>query len=214
MPPSSDPLPADSSRAHDLPATTVQLARAVEGDANSLTWIVDHLSPALRAYAAYRIGRVLRQHYDPDDLVHDAWLAALPKLQELIAGNDRRRTPVLLKYLSNTIVFRIRDLARRHARGAPEPAMPPPSEIPAAVSGAVTRACRRERHDELHRQLDELEPQDREILLLRGIEQLSADATATLLGLGVEATHKRFQRALAKLRARLPESVFAELGDA
>ncbi|MCA8953029.1 MAG: sigma-70 family RNA polymerase sigma factor [Planctomycetes bacterium] len=207
----SDPLPP-ALRARDLPATTIQLARAVDGDADSLAWIVERLSPALRAYASYRIGRVLRQHHDPDDLVHDAWLAVLPKLRELVAGEDRRRTPVLLKYLSNTILFRIRDLARRHARGAHEPAAAA-GEVPAAISGAVTRAFRREVRDELHRQLDELDERDREILLLRGIEQLSAKATATLLGLGVEATHKRYQRALARLRSRLPESIFVELDD-
>lgn len=196
-------------------ATTVRLARAVEGDEQSLEWLIRHLSPALRAHAEYRLGSVLRKHNDPDDLVHDAWLAALPKLRELVGAEDQRRTPVLLKYLSNTIVFRIQALARQHARRRPPNGEEVPAEeVPAAISGALTRAFRREMRDEVHRQLEALEPMDREVLLLRGIEQLSAKATATMLGLGVEATHKRYQRALDRLRRRLPQSVFAELDDA
>ena len=70
---------------------------------------------------------------------------------------------MLLRYLSNTIAFRVRQLARRHAHGR--------------STGT---------YDE---------------------------ATVALLGLGIEATHKRYQRALARLRALLPESVFDEIAD-
>lgn len=222
MCPASMPAPADATpppddrpSSADLAVTTMQLARAVDGDAASLEWVVQHLSPALRAFASYRIGSVLSKHVDPDDLVHDAWLAALPKLHELIGDDDRRRTPVLLKYLSQTIVFRIQALVRAHARRRGATGLPPVSAsgVPAEISGAVTRAVRREVRDEVQRQLELLDDKDREVLLLRGIEQLSAKATATLLGIGVEAAHKRYQRALERLRTRLPDSVFCELDD-
>lgn len=198
----------------EFPQTTMHVARAVNGDATSLEWLVGRLSPLLREHARFRLGSVLRRHYDPDDLVHDAWIATLPKLQELVASPDSRRTPILLKYLSNTVVLRIRYLARRHARQHESTApADDPGELPAAQSGAVSRAVRGEQRAQLREIMAELESSDREVLLLRGIEQLSAKAVATVLNLGIEAVHKRYQRAVAKLRARLPESVFNELGD-
>lgn len=195
----------------------MHVARAASGDRDSVEWLVARLSPLLRSHAEYRLGTVLRRHYDPDDLVHDAWLAALPRLGDI--GNDeaRRGTPSLLRYLSNTIVYRIGKLARRHARGAAagggDVAEPPPNELPAEITGAVTRAARGEQHETLRACLAELDDGDREIVLLRGVEQLSAKAAAAMLGIGVEAAHKRYQRALARLRERLPDSVFDELGE-
>ena len=194
--------------------TTLRIARATDGDRESLEWLVAHLSPLLRAHANFRLGRSLRRIYDPDDLVHDAWLAALPKLRELCGDPSRRRTPVLLRYLSQTIVFRIGKLARRHARGpAVERDGEPDPELPADVTGAVTRAVQNEHRAQVQQALDELEATDREVVLLRGIEQLSAKATAALLGIGVEAAFKRYQRALARLRGRMPHGVFDELDD-
>jgi RNA polymerase sigma-70 factor (ECF subfamily) len=195
----------------------MHVARAASGDRASVEWLVARLSPLLRSHAAYRLGSVLRRHYDPDDLVHDAWLAVLPRLDAIGTDEARRRTPALLRYLCNTIVYRIGKLARRHARnggtGVAAPDAAPPVDLPAEITGAVTRAVRDERHDQLHTSLAELDDGDREIVLLRGVEQLSAKATAAMLGIGVEAAHKRYQRALARLRQRLPDSVFAELDD-
>ena len=205
----------------DPPLTTLHVARAVAGDLESLEWLVGHLSPLLREHAAYRLGSVLRRHCDPEDLVNDAWLAVLPRMSDLLGEIARRRTPVLLKYMSNTVLFRIQKLARRHARqlasGSRALATGVERDVVAdrttEASGVVTRALRAERRDLVRECLDELEPGDREVLLLRGIEQLSTSATATMLGIGAEAAAKRYQRALAKMRARLPESVFAELSD-
>ena len=199
----------------DFPQTTLHLARAVDGNVESLEWLVGRLSPLLRVHASFRLGSILRRHYDADDLVNDAWVATLPKLRDLVGSAESRRTPILLKYLSNVVVNRISYLARRHARRAEatEPNPAAAQQIPAAQSGAITRAVRREAQEHVHRALDELEPRDREILLLRGIEQRSANAVATMLEVGLDAVNKRYQRALRKLRGRLPASVFDEIAD-
>lgn len=203
-------MTVDMSRPdEDLPQTTMHVARAVDGDVASLEWLVGRLSPLLRAHATFRLGTVLRRHHDPDDLVNDAWLALLPRLQELLRDPGGRRTPVLLKYMSNTVVLRIRHLARHHARQGVEEQMP--SEVTAAQSGAITRALRQERDEAVRTAINELEERDREVVLLRGIEQLQAAAVAAMLEIGVEAVHKRYQRALDRLRRRLPSSVFDEL---
>jgi RNA polymerase sigma factor (sigma-70 family) len=89
----------------------------------------------------------------------------------------------------------------------------PTREFSAEQSGVVSRALRNERHEAVREALDSLEPKDREVVLLRGVEQVPAKAAAVVIGVSEEAVSKRFRRALAKLRARLPGSVFDEIVD-
>ena len=52
----------------------------------------------------------------------------------------------------------------------------------------------------VHDALEELDEKDREVLLLRGIEQQSNNTTATILGLTPSAATMRYKRALERLR--------------
>ncbi len=209
VPPSApEPLPQPDAR------TTLHVRGAIEGDADSLSWVVGHLSPLLLAHASYRLGPGLRRRYDPEDLVSEAWLVALPRLRQLPARNGRY-TPVLLRFLSTTLVQRIYGLARSHLRerAATDPGPAPSVVADAETSGVVTAAIRRERADRVQATLETLEPMDRQLILLRGIEQLSFEAIAAQLDTTAVAAARRYQRALHKLRARLPGSVYDELED-
>ncbi len=186
--------------------TTVHVRQAIAGDQVSLDWLVARLSPLLLAHARYRLGP-LSARYDPEDVVHDAWLVVLPRLGDLRAREDRM-TPVLLRFLSTAIVNRVRNLLwDRARRGESAPVL----DAPADRSGAVTKAIRAERAAALHTAIAQLEPADREVVLLRGVEQVSAAAAAVALGITVDAVHKRYQRALAHLRRAVPASVFDEV---
>ena len=59
----------------------------------------------------------------------------------------------------------------------------------------------------------ELSPADREVVILRGIEQGNNRDVATVLQLEPNTVAVRYRRALAKLRAELPDSIWDELGD-
>jgi RNA polymerase sigma factor (sigma-70 family) len=180
---------------------------------------VARLSPLLLAQAAWRLKPPLRALYDPEDLVNDAWAVALPRLGELEAHGGRH-TPTLLKFLATTMLFRVNNLMRKHLRGEPLPrphrGTPGDStetlaRLPDERSGVVTAAVRAETRNMVLACMGELDPRDREVLLLRGIEQQSNQAAALLLGLSPETVKKRYQRALERLRARLPGSIFEEL---
>ena len=56
---------------------------------------------------------------------------------------------------------------------------------------------------QLERALAEVSPKSREVLLLVGVEQLSQDVVAAILGLQPAALRKRLERARADLTARL-----------
>lgn len=195
------------------PLTTLHVRRAVGGDAESLAWLVERLNPLLLAHAAWRIGPSLRAHIEPADLVHEAWLVLLPRLASLPA-RDGRMTPVLLTFLTTTILNKLHNLLRKEARrrlhtGADEAAEPVADPRASAVAAAV----RGEAECVVRAALAALDEGDREVVLMRGIEQQDPDAVAAHFGISRGTMSKRYCRALAKLRARLPESAFAELID-
>lgn len=191
--------------------TTLLARRAAGGDRDSLGALVARLSPLVRAAAEYRLARTGQMPLDAEDLVNDAWLVALPKLGSL-RERDGRITPVLLKFLTTTINYRINNLLRRRVSGQPAPIeSQTAAPVPSDASGAITQAVRHETREIVRRTLDELGDSDREIILLRGIEQNASKTVATLLGLTPAAVDKRYSRALQRLRERLPDSVFAEL---
>jgi RNA polymerase sigma-70 factor (ECF subfamily) len=200
--------------------TSSHLERARSGDRQSLAWIVKRLSPLLLAQARYRVGPHLRRHVDPADLVDEAWLVALPRLGDLQAESGRTAA-VLLRFLSTTLLHQVNNLSRKVLRrrlgttgqdgqfalNGPAPA----EELPAEVTGVVTRACRDERKGQVSAALEEMGERDREILVLRGIEQSSNQSVAGLLGITPQAASQRYHRALERLRKRLPSSIFEDL---
>jgi RNA polymerase sigma factor (sigma-70 family) len=200
--------------------TSIQVRRAIAGDASSVGWLAERLSPVLVAQASWRLGPLLRPHYDPEDLVADAWLRLLPHLPEL-SPRDGRFSPVVLRFLATAIVNRVNNLVKRHLRrketaGTPDSKAPssepsPFEQVSADVTGAITAAMKREQHHAVAAAIEELDPKDREIVMLRGIEQRSNSTVAELLGITADAAAMRYHRALARLRARLPGSVFDEI---
>lgn len=191
--------------------TTMHVRQAIGGDRSSVEWVVARLTPLLLAQAEYRLGPALRLEIEPADLVDEAWLIALPRLAELTSRDDRT-TPVLLKFLSTTMTFRIHHVLRqRLLRGGTGPVDAGGSDVAAAGSGVITRVSRDETADLVRRRIDALEPNDREVLVLRGIEQLPSRVVAVTLQISPAAVDQRYSRALKRLRAALPKSVFDEL---
>lgn len=205
----------------DDPLTSLHVRRALRGDAGSLAWVVTRFSPLLLAQARYRLGARLRQLYEPHDLVNDVWLRALPRLAGIDA-RDGRITPVVLRFLSTTLLNRVSDLFDKHLRGKPlttavSADASDTGTLPALATEStaiVGRAVRSENGEALRRVLDELEPRDREVLVLRGIEQRDNREVAAQLGIDPDAASTRYRRALARVRERLPPALTADFGDA
>lgn len=191
--------------------TSVQVRAAIDGDRDSLGWLVAHLSPLLVAQARWRLGRALANAVEPEDLVQEAWLVALPRLRELQPRNGRM-TPVLLRFLATSIVHRVNNLAREALRNrGPVASMTGVDRAVDERSGVVTAAIRAEQRGQLLATIETLDPIDRDVLLLRGVEQRSQQTTAEVLGIGGDAVAMRFSRALARLRAHLPASLYDDL---
>lgn len=68
-------------------------------------------------------------------------------------------------------------------------------------------AVREEAVSELREALDQLDPTDREVLVLRHLEEMSNNEVAQVLGIDKCAASKRYLRALERLRAAMAEGV-------
>ena len=80
-----------------------------------------------------------------------------------------------------------------------------------ASSSDFTRLARSDRGDVVQLALAQLPAEEREVVVLRGIEQLPNREVAKMLGVDDSAVTRRFQRALQRLRELLPGSLFDEM---
>lgn len=189
----------------------MHVGRAVTGDRHSQGWLIERLSPLLLAQARYRLRGRLATVCEPEDLVQEVWSIALPRLPDL-APRDGRWTPVLLRFLSTTLLRRLNHLVRKHLTGKPtRDDADDLAALPADVSGVLTRIERVDRGAAVQQALAALPEPLREVLVLRGIEQMPNGEVARRLELSDSAVTRRFQQALQQLRETLPDSVFDEI---
>jgi len=195
--------------------TSVHIHRARDGDSASQVWLIERFTPLLLTQARYRIGDRLRHVCDPSDLVQDVWAVALPRIKELTI-EESHATATVVRFLSTTLLNTYRNLLKRHLRSRRSGVRPSEiaNDLPAATSGIVTRAGRSELEGRLQQALQALSADDREIVLLRGIEQCPAKEAAAILGLAPNTLTVRYRRALKRLRSFMGASVLDELPDA
>jgi RNA polymerase sigma-70 factor (ECF subfamily) len=199
--------------------TSLHVRRAIDGDGSSLGWLVERLSPALHMQARYRLRGPVSTWCDPADLVQDVWAIALPRLPDLVV-RDGRMTPVLVRFLSTTLLHRVNRLIEDYLRGdrprrdsssvggGTGQGLDPAARSRDGVSACVGRA---ELQATVREAIEALSDDDRHVVVLRGIEQMSNNKVAEILGCQPSAATMRYQKALQRLRQKLPGSVFAEL---
>lgn len=213
-PPDDAPRRADADPAAGL-RTTHFVRHALHGDRSSLDWLVRRFSPVLRAQAEYRLDSRLRARIDPADLVNDVWVRALPRIDEFTFEGPRS-TPPFLRFLSSILLHQVNNLYRKHLRGKPAVVSTDDSvaEVPEPFresARAISQVVRDEEQAAVERALAALDPDDREVIVLRGIEQHPTAEVALLFGVKPNTISVRYRRALERLRALLPHGIADEL---
>jgi len=110
----TDPRFSESSSSAPLPAeaTVDLLNRAKQGDEAALNQLLERCIPALRRWARGRVPLSARGMLDTADLVQDAVIATMRRLDNF----EPRHQGALQAYLRQAVMNRIRDLARQHQR--------------------------------------------------------------------------------------------------
>lgn len=137
---------------------------------------------------------------DADDLVQDVFVAVLEHLPRF-RGESSVATWVTAITLNRCRAWRRRKMLRRLFRSrAHASAMP---EMPSAVD----RLHDAERHERVRQAVRDLPPRDRELIVLRHLEQMELDDIAAVVGASRGAVEVRLHRARAKLKQALRDLV-------
>lgn len=207
--------PAPSSPVPESPEWHAK--RAVEGSQKSIDWVADHLSVPLHQVAQSEIQGVLANHYEPADVVGDAWARVYPKLPTI--RGEHGYLLALQAYLRQTIRHRATELLEKALRneyvqlGPSEPeglGAAGWSQIPAEITSVFTKRARREDFRRFATAVKRLGEPDHTIVTKR-LEGATFKEIGSLLDMKENSVNKRYERACAELRRLLPESLVAVL---
>jgi RNA polymerase sigma-70 factor (ECF subfamily) len=188
------------------------IRRAASGDRQALGDLLSSHRARLRRMVTLRLDHRLRGRVDPSDIIQDAYIDAAAGLAEY-ARRGEMSFFLWLRWLAGMKIhaahrrhlgFQVRDAGREVSieRGA----MPQASSaaLAARLVGRLTSASavaiRRERKARLQEALEAMDPVDREILVLRHLEELTNGEAAATLGLQESAASKRYIRAVRRLK--------------
>ena len=177
------------------------LRRVRSGGEVAFNELYEEVAPALFAWARVRIRAGRGVHLDPTDLVQEVWCRAWRGLKDLDEEVPLR--PWLFRIAKNVLLESLRSQQRNDRGGGMGP-----STRHMALHNApdfATTVSRRMMRDEnlaaFDETLRELASEERDLIVLCGLEGLPLKDVAERLGLGLEAVTKRWQRLRGRLRA-------------
>lgn len=163
-----------------------------KGDDRAARTLWDHYAPGLRAAARARLAAASLDASAADDAVQSVFLALL-KLP--IAKLQAIQDPAA--YLARAARTAAIDLARTHARNHTR------DRSAAIQSAATTVNTNQEAHPSLEAALDQLNPDDRELLALVHVVGLTFEQLASVLDIPRSTAHDRYTAARNRLRQHL-----------
>jgi RNA polymerase sigma-70 factor (ECF subfamily) len=180
-----------SAAFHELVTSSMQ------GDQEAVATLFAWIRPAIVRYCRSRIGRSGSAFSSADDVAQEICMAVLGAISRY--GDEPES---FLPFVYGIAAHKVADHYRRAGRDRSDPAADVPDGIDTGASPEqqIMAADLRDRLDQL---LATLPPRQREILVLRLVVGLSAQETASAVGLTPTAVRVTQHRALAKLRNAL-----------
>ncbi len=198
------------------PDTEELLEREGSGDRPARQQLLARHRSRLRQMIALGIDRRMAARVDPSDVVQEALADAAQSLSDYL----RDRPLPFYPWLRQFAWERLLQLHRHHLRAqrrsvnreqlrifdvADESEAALAERLVNSGSSPSARLLAAELRDRVRAALESLEPNDREVLVLRYLEQLTTKEIAAVLGINEAAVKTRHRRALERLRRRLDE---------
>ena len=179
--------------------STLELViRARGGDRMAVEALLQRCLPDLTRWAHGRLPVAARGAIDTGDLVQDAALHALRRLDAF----EPRHVGAMQAYLRQSVINRIRDEVRRIGRHPA--AVELPEEHPADVTSPLEFAIQAESYERYRQALGSLKPRDRKFVVARVEVQWSLPEIAHRFGMRTaDAARMAVSRALRRLSARM-----------
>jgi RNA polymerase sigma-70 factor (ECF subfamily) len=197
------------------PDTEELLRRSAAGDDDARGRLLDRYRPRLLRMVAVRLDRRLLGRLDPSDVVQEVLAEAHQKMDDYLS----RRPLPFYPWLRQIAWQRLCKLHERHHAGKRRvgreaqagPALPDESaellagRLLAPGTSPSNHLLRQELAARVRAGLARLAERDREVLVLRYLEQMSTAEVAAVLGLTEGAVKTRHARALLRLQALLTD---------
>jgi RNA polymerase sigma-70 factor (ECF subfamily) len=196
------------------PETEELIERAARGDELARQELLVRHQKRLRQMIAVRMDSRLSARLDPSDVVQEVFADACKKLPDYL---EKRPLP-FYPWLRQLAWERLVKLHQRHIQAQKrstareqrlDMALPDQSALAlanrllASESSPSRQAMREELRHRVQAALAQLAERDREVLVMRYLEQLSTREIAAVLGIGEGAVKTRHLRALQRLRGFL-----------
>jgi RNA polymerase sigma-70 factor (ECF subfamily) len=196
------------------PNTDQLLVDVSRGDDSARERLFDRHRHRLRGMVAVRMDPRLKARVDPSDLVQESLAEAHRRLDDYL----RKRPMPFYPWLRQIAVDRLIDQHRRHIRSGKRTVDREHADgmylsdgsiaefakrLSHSASAPSARLRREENQERLRTALACLADRDREVLVLRYLEQLAPRDVAAILGISERAESMRHMRALERLRRLL-----------
>jgi RNA polymerase sigma-70 factor (ECF subfamily) len=166
------------------------LASARKGDGQAFAQLYESMNRRVFAFLSYR-GAI-----DPEGMVNDVFLKVFTKLGTF-DGNEIQFTAWVFKIARNTLI----DESRSRSRRLDETSLPDSHGSIHAQGDVETDAFEHLSTAEVLQHLDVLTPEQRDVVVMRVVSDLTIEAIAEILGKrvgAVKAMQRRALRSLAK----------------
>jgi RNA polymerase sigma-70 factor (ECF subfamily) len=189
------------------------LDRVVQGDSSAAAALLTRHQKRLRRMVYLRIDPRLAARLDPSDIVQDALAEAHRRLPDYAA----ERPIPFYPWLRRLAWDRLLQMHRRHIEAKRrtvlrEDLLPLSHESELLLAERLADSTTPSRHllrheigKRVHQAIAELPPVDRELIVLKHLEELSFEEAAIVLGISTSAIYSRYYRAIEKLHNLLNE---------
>jgi RNA polymerase sigma factor (sigma-70 family) len=172
--------------------------RARKGDRMATEALLERCLPQLQRWAHGRLPAAARGSLDTNDLVQDAALNLVKRLELF----EPRHVGAMQGYLRQSVINRIRDEVRKIGRHAPPAELP--EDHPSDRTSPLEAAIQSEAYERYRQALARLEPKDRERIVARVEIQWSVAEIAQRFGMRtVDATRMAVSRAVRRLTEQM-----------
>jgi RNA polymerase sigma-70 factor (ECF subfamily) len=205
-PPVGPREPLSAPNPHRLPSTVARedehllVAAAKRGNAAAFEELVNRYEGKI-----FRLTmNITRNREDAEDAMQDAFLKSYSHLKDF--QEDSRFYTWLVRIAANEALMRLRK-RRPNQFSLDEPIEGDEDLMPRELKdwgpSPEQRFAQTEMREILNEVIDKLEPDFRLVFVLRDIEELSTEETASTLGISIPAVKSRLLRARLKLRQKL-----------
>lgn len=196
------------------PEIETRLRRAQDGDPEAIRWLLDRYRGRLRRMIGLRLDDRLASRLDASDVVQETLMDAAQRLETYVSERPLPFYPWLYRLASERLAQAhrhhlhtlCREAGREHVGGDAWGGLSAQrlvDVLAASGTSVIGQLIREEDREAIWRALAELSEQDREILVMRYVDQLAFAETAAVLGITEGSARIRHFRALQRIGSLL-----------